>query len=402
MSPRGRDRGGGPARRWRLAAFAALATVLLHVAALHALRRGLDESWVSGPGRLDPVRVALVPAAVPPPEVTAAAVPVAAPPPAAPPASAPPVPAPAPAGARLLPETTDPDPPSASAEGGERVAAVREAGAAPDSSAAVRDDATAAAGTGPEGQRSAEPRLAEGPPESRPPTEARVPEAAVPLHGVALPAPSPGRRRFRIHYGDYAEGNVVAELDYALEIEQDRYRLRTEARAVGLTALFWSGALSQASTGRLGTDGMEPERYVEQRGRRAERWTSVDRATGVALFSGGERVPLVAGVQDRLSLLLQLGLIARAQPQRMAAGQRIEVPELGSRGIAPAVFLSRGDESLATGGGPLRALHLERRDGNPARDPRVDVWLGYDHGMTPVRIRLTDPAGRVLDQVLVP
>lgn len=402
MSPHGRGRGGGYERRWRMAAFAALATVLLHLAALHALRRGLDESWVSGPGRLDPVRVALVPAALPPPEVTAAAVPVDSPPPAAAPASAPP--APAPAGARMLPETTDPDPSSDSAERGEPAAAAPEAAAAPGSSAAARDDATAAAaaGTGPDGQRSAEPRLAEGPPESRPPTGARAPEAAAPLHGVALPAPSPGRRRFKVHYGDYAEGNVVAELDYALEIEQDRYRLRTEARAVGLTALFWSGALAQASTGRLGTDGMEPERYVEQRGRRPERWTTVDRGAGVAVFSGGERVPLVAGVQDRLSLLLQLGLIARAQPQRMAAGQRIELPELGSRGIAPAVFLSRGDESLATDRGPLRALHLERRDGNPARDPRVDVWLGYDHGLTPVRIRLTDPAGRVLDQVLVP
>jgi hypothetical protein len=212
----------------------------------------------------------------------------------------------------------------------------------------------------------------------------------------------PSRRRFQVHYGDYAEGNVVAELDYALEVEQDRYRLRTEARAVGLTALFWSGALTQASAGRLGVDGLEPERYVEQRGRRPERRTSIDRATGIAVFPAGERAPLVAGVQDRLSMLIQLGLIARAQPQRMAAGRRIEVPELGSRAISPAVFMSRGDESLATDRGPLRTLHLERRDGDPARDPRVDVWLGYDHGLMPVRIRLTDPGGRVLDQVLVP
>jgi hypothetical protein len=394
----GGDRRRGSQARWRLAAFAALATVLLHVAALHGLRRGLDEPWASGPGRAEPVQVALVPAAVSPPPAALAVAPAAVPPPVAAPA---PAPAP-PAGARLLPDPDEPEAVPDVGEGGERLAGAAGPAAAPGMPADALAESAAQGRAGSEEARLDGSRLAESPPEPPPVTAARPPEATGPLYGAVLPAPVPARRRFKVYYGDYAEGNVVAELDYALEIEQDRYRLRTEARAVGLTALFWSGALSQASAGRLGADGLEPERYVEQRGRRPERWTSVDRAAGVAVFSGGERVPLVAGVQDRLSMLLQLGLIARAQPQLMAAGRRIELPELGSRGIAPAVFLIRGDESLPTDRGPLRALHLERRDGNPARDPRVDVWLGYDHALTPVRIRLTDPAGRVLDQVLVP
>ena len=113
-------------------------------------------------------------------------------------------------------------------------------------------------------------------------------------------------------------------------------------------------------------------------------------------------MPLQPGSQDRLSLLLQLGLILRAQPQRLAVGQTITIPELGSRSIDAAVFGSEGNEVLVTPSGPLHTVHLVRRDGDPARDPKVDVWLGYDQHFKPVRIRLTDVGGRVLDQLLVP
>jgi hypothetical protein len=224
-----------------------------------------------------------------------------------------------------------------------------------------------------------------------------APQASPPL-----PPPSAVSRRFRVFYGDYRDGQAVAELAYSLEITDGRYRLTTEARATGLTALFWSGALTQRSSGRVGPAGLEPDRYVEQRGRRPERWASIDRGGAVASFSGGERVPLVPGTQDRLSALVQLGLIARAQPRRAASGQQIELPELGNRAIAAVRYASLGDEVLSTEDGELRALHLQRRDGEAGRVTTVDIWLGYDQGLMPVRIRLTDPGGRVLDQILAP
>jgi len=191
-------------------------------------------------------------------------------------------------------------------------------------------------------------------------------------------------------------------MDYTVETDGDRYRLRTEGRAQGLTALLYSGVMTQASSGRLGPNGLMPERFTEQRGKRAERWSSIDYAVAQASFSGGQQVPLVPGTQDRLSILIQLGLIARAQPQRLAAGQSIAIPELGSRSIDTAVFVSQGDEVLQTPAGALHTVRLSRHDGDPSRDPKVDVWLGYDHHLAPVRIRLTDVGGRVLDQVLAP
>src|SRR5690606_36651578 len=112
--------------------------------------------------------------------------------------------------------------------------------------------------------------------------------------------------------------------------------------------------------------------------------------------------PLVADVQDRLSVPVQLGLLARAAPDRAAAGQTVVLPELGSSRIDSARYLSHGKVMLQTAGGALAALHLERVAPRYADDARVDVWLGYDRDMLPVRLRFIDPDGRVLDQLIRP
>lgn len=235
---------------------------------------------------------------------------------------------------------------------------------------------------------------------------ARAQTAAAPDPGAELSGPLPqppvGHWRFEVHYGDYADGHQVASLDYSITHDGRRYRLRSEGRAEGLTALLYSGVLTQSSVGRLSDAGLEPERYAEQRGRRPERWASVDRAAGRVSFSGGESLPLISGAQDRLSVLVQIGLIARASPARVAAGGVLELPELTLRTIERARYESRGDVILSTARGPIRALRLERVAPRRTEDPRIEVWLGYDRGMLPVRIRLTDVGGRVLDQISPP
>jgi hypothetical protein len=256
----------------------------------------------------------------------------------------------------------------------------------------------------------AAPLVADGPP-GDPGVLARLdtpapdkvdPGARAALYGVALGAPVPGRSRFQVYFGEYSNNHPVATMEYTIETDGERYRMTSEARAQGLTSLLYSGAITQRSRGRLGPDGLLPEHFVEQRSKRPERWSAVDYIGAQVSFSGGQRVPLQPGSQDRLSMLLQLGLILRALPQRLVAGQTITIPELGSRSIDAAIFASEGNEVLETPSGPLQTVHLVRRDGDPARDPKVDVWLGYDHHFKPVRIRLTDVGGRVLDQLLVP
>lgn len=231
------------------------------------------------------------------------------------------------------------------------------------------------------------------------PAETPVPAA---LPRDALPTPPIGRWRFLVFYGDYSEGRQLASVDYLISVDGERYELRSEGRAEGLTALFYSGTLSQVSVGRFGERGLEPERYVERRGSRPERWARVDRGTGVASFSGGQTATAPEGVQDRLSVLIQLGLMLRAAPQRAAPGTVLELHELSLRDVEQARYRVHGDEVLQADAGPVHALHLERIAPRRPDDPRIEAWLGYDRGMLPVRIRLTDAGGRVLDQFLPP
>lgn len=216
----------------------------------------------------------------------------------------------------------------------------------------------------------------------------------------ALPTPSQGRWRFGVYYGSHERGMRVASLELSLQIDERRYLLQSAGRAEGLVALVWSGVLAQRSEGQVTRAGLSPERYWEQRGKRPERWAALDQRRRQIAFSSGESVPLVDGVQDRLSVMVQLGLLARARPDRLAAGRALELPELHSRRVERARWLSHGEDELHGPGGALRTLRLERTGPYEPDDARVDLWLGYDLQMMPVRLRLSDPDGRVLDQLI--
>jgi hypothetical protein len=375
----------------------AIATIVaMHALALIALNRYTTQPRPSAPQPPGQLSVAILPP--PPPLAVSQTAPTR---PVARPVAAPPVPAPSEIASEApAPPTAAVEPPPVAqpqlADGAGTGASVP---AQPNGERAVTAEAPdEPAITGALAVARPEPAR-----DSEPPS---TPQAAGDSTSVApppvLPPPQPVARRFRVFFGDYHDGQSVAELAYSLEIADGRYRLQSQARAVGLTALFWSGALTQQSTGRIGPQGLEPERYTEQRGRRPERWASADRVAGTASFSGGERAALPPGTQDRLSVLVQLGLIARAQPQRLLAGRHLDLPEFGNRAIATVRYVSLGDEVLATDEGQLRTLHLRRQDGDSGRATTIDIWLGYDQGLMPVRIRLTDPGGRVLDQILVP
>ena len=437
----------GGARARVLLAVGLIASVLLHVLLLGWLAGGVGIIGARVPERT--VDVSLIGGeavgalrGVVPPSPTPAPVPAASPPPAPRPRAAPrPVPRPK-AITQAPAEASGPE----AAEKAAALAAAQAAAqaAAREAEAAARADPLAQAGdTGPEedddegasgdaarqapgegGPRTAavpRPEPAAGHPAARGAAEGSTGSAGAedttgtgaadgtpgpdagggPLFGARLPPPAAGQWKFRVFYGDFSDSRAVASLDYSIELDGQRYRLRTEGRAEGLTALLYSGVLTQSSTGRLGDDGLMPEHYAEQRGKRAERHATVDWSRGEVRFSSGDaRAAPVRGMQDRLSALVQLGLIARAAPERLAAGQSVDLPELSMKGVVGTRYLSHGPKVLETPEGVLQTIHLERVLPRNPGDPRIEIWLGRDHQLLPVRVRLTDENGRVLDQLL--
>lgn len=233
------------------------------------------------------------------------------------------------------------------------------------------------------------------------PDAARVGRIAMAV--PALPAlPEPETRRFDVSIGDYDQGARVAEITYRLDHGSGRYRIETTAQATGLVALVYSGQLTQTSEGSLGAGGLMPEHYAEKRGRRPERAIRFDRSRSLMIGIGDDReVPLPPGTQDRLSLGYQLGLVARGDPRLVSAGQQLSLPLASLKTIDTVTVTCTGETGLRVRGERLRAVKFEIRNPRHA-DDRIDIWLGPDQSMLPVRIRFVEAEGKVIDQILAP
>ena len=226
------------------------------------------------------------------------------------------------------------------------------------------------------------------------------------LAGVAqaapatAPFPHAGVLEYKIYMGEYTKGIALGRARIQIESDGRNYRLRNQAELIGLLKLFYQGVWIDQSRGRLGPDGTEPERYSEWRRTKPERWIGVDYdSRRVQVKAVPEGLALRAGAQDRLSVLWYLGMIARANPELVAAGKVFEVPLLSFRSINIARFESFGEQVLPTDSGPLRTLYLSYRE-KAEKPSGIEVWLGIEQQMQPVRIRYREGDSETFDMVL--
>jgi hypothetical protein len=234
------------------------------------------------------------------------------------------------------------------------------------------------------------------------PAEPSASPTRAPARVAALPEPV--TQNFQVYYGDVSRNLVVAEARYRLSHGDGRYDVGTEAKAIGVVAIFYSGVLVQQSVGRVGPDGLIPERYRERRGKRPERSIRFDYARGKLIGHGDPppEVPLQPGTQDRLSIFYQVGLMARARPRDFAAGSQFTMPLASMKTIDRPRFTVVGEEPVRTSRGDVAALHLKVRNEDDPSDPVIDAWLAPGLSMLPARIRVEDEDGKVVDQVVVP
>ncbi len=198
----------------------------------------------------------------------------------------------------------------------------------------------------------------------------------VPLYRTDLPAPA------TLHYQlkrGWMSGN--GELRWAPA--QGRYELSLQG-GVGSLRL-----LSQTSTGTLDAHGLAPRQFSDQRARGAAQVASFQPERGVITFSGQpDEVAWVPGTQDRLSWMVQLPAVVRADPQREAMDKTIELHVAGARGDADVwTFRFAGREAVRSEAGAVTASKWVREPRKP-HDTAVEVWLDPARQHLPVRARL--------------
>jgi len=346
----------GPAGRHRSARAAGALILAAIVALVHGLVLGLDSA---AGGRTAPGRSTLASM-----QVRQVAMP-AAPSQAAAPTAVVPVPAaqrPSPPAAARTPTPT---PPSA------RVAAATEANEpAPGTSAAPapRPDPVAA--------------LPAPPPDGAP-----MSDEPLPTYATRMPAPA--QLRYEVRRGP-AVGTAL--LDW--QVDGGRYTLQLQA------ALPNGAQLEQHSQGGFDAAGLAPERLADRRRGRGVQAANFRRQQGRISFSGPRwEYPLVPGVQDRLSWMVQLAAIGRAGGLDERA--EVELQVVGSRGATSRWRFQVGPRETVSG--PLGRVDAVRLVRQPEHlyDLRIEIWLDPAREFWPVRLRQAQvPGGDAIEWTL--
>lgn len=180
-------------------------------------------------------------------------------------------------------------------------------------------------------------------------------------------------------------------LNAKLQWQQDGevYDARLEFSAFGQSRI-------QTSRGQVTPEGLAPIRFSDKY--RSEVAAHFNREKSKVTFSANTPdVPLLAGAQDQLSILVQLAALIAADPGRYPASTTLSFQAVGPRDAETWVFTVGDTEKLVLPGGQLLALKLAR---TPRQEfgQKLELWLAPDLGYLPARLRITEPNGDTMDQ----
>lgn len=233
------------------------------------------------------------------------------------------------------------------------------------------------------------------PPETTPDAAAAVaqPEAA-PVASERLPPASPPASTQLVYdvAGTIRGLNYSASGTLAWSLADGRYEAYMALRVPLL------GSRVQTSAGVVEASGLLPERFSDKS--RSERAAHFDHVSRTIRFSNNRpEAALQPGAQDRLSLFMQLAGMLNAQPAAYPAGRLISVQVAGTSDAETWRFRVGEEETLQLPAGNLQARRLVREPREP-RDSRIAIWLAPELAYLPVRIRITQDNGDLVDQQL--
>lgn len=207
------------------------------------------------------------------------------------------------------------------------------------------------------------------------PEARQVGSKAAPVYLAQTPEP------FVLHY-QIRKGGLVGNGELRWKPTASGYDLTLEGKVLGLRLLH------QVSQGVLSVHGLAPRFFSDQRLRGAAQSATFDVGSGLIRYAGrSELIPWVAGVQDRLSWMVQLPAVLQAQPQLQVPGQQVLFFVSGARADADEwIFQCIAREDIQTPQGSVASLKWVRQPRKP-NDSLVEVWLDPARQWLPVRAK---------------
>lgn len=153
-------------------------------------------------------------------------------------------------------------------------------------------------------------------------------------------------------------------------------------------SMFLLGERAQTSEGLITPKGLQPLNFSDK-GRKIQS-AAFDVSSGKAHYSGGQTDAAIGnGVQDRLSVFLQLSALMAAAPEKYPPGTLIELTTSSARSAVRWQFRVGASEALELPFGSVMALRLDKLPGKSSSDQHGSVWLAPSMQYLPVRIKLT-------------
>lgn len=198
-------------------------------------------------------------------------------------------------------------------------------------------------------------------------------------------------------YDVYRDGLHVATTQETYEKTGDRYQIESDSNPAGLLALFVRTKIKVQSAGTVTTAGLQPEKLDYGRLDDASKNVSAAfnwRARELHLTFDGrsETLPLVPGMQDRLSVMYQFMFLSTDK------AKLLEFPMTNGKKIERYRYELANHAALDTPLGRLNTLHLVKH-----RDPGengTEVWLAADRNLFPVKLLILENDGTKFEQII--
>ena len=186
---------------------------------------------------------------------------------------------------------------------------------------------------------------------------------------------------------------IIGRTTHAWTHDEEHYSMETIIETTGLVGLIKPFRMVQRSEGRIGPKGLLPEKFTVERDGQLKERADFDWSSAKVVLVAGERrreFSIAEGDQDVLSLAHQLSL----QPD---GPTRAELLVVTGKSASRSVIRNLGIEELEVPAGKVSAYHLAST--GQRGELKIDIWLARDYANLPVRLKITDKNGDVLDQV---
>ena len=208
---------------------------------------------------------------------------------------------------------------------------------------------------------------------------------------TAFKAPESALLKYKVQ-GQAKGLNYWASAELAWQQDGQNYDSRLTVSA------FLLGSRTQVSKGTLGPEGLMPTRFGDKG--RSELAAHFQRDKGIISFSANSPdAPLLKGAQDRLSVVIQISSLFAGDPTRFPLGTMLSFQTVSQREAEVWHFLLEKEELLQLPFGEINAIKLNRK---PRREfvQHIELWFAPTLGYLPVRLRITNANGDVVDQLL--